>query len=53
MPGIRLIEIVITHPDYRKRDFGNQVLQCTLNLVWGQNAYKVMLLTGRKYEKVF
>ena len=48
-----LIENVITHPDYRKRGIGKQMLQYALKLAWKENAYKVMLLTGRKDEKVF
>ena len=48
-----LIENVITHPDFRKRGIGKQMLQHALNLAWQQNAYKVMLLTGRNDEKVF
>jgi GNAT superfamily N-acetyltransferase len=48
-----LIENVITHPDYRHQGIGKQMLQYALNLAWEQNAYKVMLLTGRNDEKVF
>lgn len=48
-----LIENVITHPNFRKRGIGKQILQHALNLAWEQNAYKVMLLTGRNDEKVF
>ena len=48
-----LIENVISHPDFRKQGIGKQMLQHALNLAWEQNAYKVMLLTGRNDEKVF
>ena len=43
-----LIENVVTHPDFRKRGFGTQVLQAALKIAWGADCYKVMLLTGRK-----
>lgn len=43
-----LIENVVTHPDFRKRGLGTQLLKAALALAWEQNCYKVMLLTGRK-----
>jgi GNAT superfamily N-acetyltransferase len=45
-----LIENVVTHPDYRKRGIGTQVLKYALSLAWSQNCYKVMLMTGSKQE---
>ncbi len=45
-----LIENVVTHPDFRKRGLGTQLLKAALALAWEQNCYKVMLLTGRKDE---
>lgn len=45
-----LIENVVTHPDYRKRGIGTQLLKAALALAWEQRCYKVMLLTGRKDE---
>ena len=45
-----LIENVVTHPDYRKRGIGTQVLQHALAIAWSQNCYKVMLMTGSKQE---
>ena len=45
-----LIENVVTHPDYRKRGIGTQVLQHALSLAWSRNCYKVMLMTGSKQE---
>lgn len=45
-----LIENVVTHPDFRKRGLGTQLLKAALTLAWAQNCYKVMLLTGRKDE---
>ena len=45
-----LIENVVTHPDYRRRGMGIQVLQYALAIAWKQECYKVMLLTGSKQE---
>ena len=45
-----LIENVVTHPDYRKRGIGTQVLQYALEIAWRHHCYKVMLLTGSKNE---
>jgi len=45
-----LIENVVTHPDYRKRGIGTQVLQHALEIAWNHDCYKVMLLTGSKNE---
>ena len=46
-----LIENVVTHPDYRKQGFGNQILDYALSVAWKQNCYKVMLMTGSKREE--
>ncbi|MDQ2798148.1 MAG: GNAT family N-acetyltransferase [Armatimonadota bacterium] len=45
-----VIENVVTHPDYRRRGIGTQVLQHALGLAWEANCYKAMLLTGSKQE---
>jgi GNAT superfamily N-acetyltransferase len=45
-----LIENVVTHPDYRKRGIGTQVLKHALAIAWRQKCYKVMLMTGSKQE---
>ena len=45
-----LIENVVTHPDYRRRGIGTQVLQYALATAWKQGCYKVMLLTGSMNE---
>jgi GNAT superfamily N-acetyltransferase len=45
-----LIENVVTHPDFRQRGIGTQLLKAALALAWEQKCYKVMLLTGRKDE---
>ena len=47
-----LIENVVTHPNYRKRGIGTQMLHYALEFAWSQNCYKVMLLTGSKNEAV-
>lgn len=45
-----VIENVVTHPDFRRRGIGTQVLQYALGLAWQSDCYKVMLLTGSKQE---
>ena len=45
-----LIENVVTHPDYRRRELGTAVLRRALEVAWERNCYKVMLLTGSKNE---
>ena len=45
-----LIENVVTHPNYRKRGIGTQVLKHALDIAWNRNCYKVMLLTGSKND---
>ncbi len=45
-----VIENVVTHPDFRRRGIGTQILQAALAIAWEQGCYKVMLLTGRKDE---
>jgi GNAT superfamily N-acetyltransferase len=47
-----LIENVVTHPDFRKRGIGTQVLRHALAIAWRQDCYKVMLLTSRKEESI-
>ena len=43
-----VIENVVTHPDFRKRGIGTQLLRHALRTAWAGGCYKVMLLTGRK-----
>jgi GNAT superfamily N-acetyltransferase len=43
-----LIENVVTHPDFRRRGIASSLLRHALQTAWGQNCYKVMLLTGCK-----
>ncbi len=45
-----LIENVITHPDYRRKGYGTEVLHKAVQIATEQNCYKVMLLTGSKSE---
>jgi GNAT superfamily N-acetyltransferase len=45
-----LIENVVTHRDYRGRGFGTRILRHALQVAWGSDCYKVVLLTGRKDE---
>ena len=45
-----LIENVVTHPDFRRRGIGTRILQSALELAWGQDCYKVMLMTSHKDE---
>ena len=48
-----LIENVVTHPDYRRRGIGTNVLQYALAIAWKHACYKVMLLTSSKQESTF
>ena len=45
-----VIENVVTHSAHRGKGWGKAVLAHALTDAWGQNCYKVMLLTGRKDE---
>ena len=46
-----LIENVVTHPDYRKRGLGTEVLRNAVEIAKENNCYKVMLLTSSKMEE--
>ena len=48
-----VIENVVTHEDFRRQGYGRAVLNHALDYAWSENCYKVMLLTGRKDEKVY
>ncbi len=43
-----LIENVVTHPDFRQRGFGKQILRAASDACWLAGCYKVMLMTGSK-----
>lgn len=45
-----VIENVVTDAAHRGKGWGKAVLAHALGVAWGQNCYKVMLLTGRKDE---
>ncbi len=48
-----VIENVVTHEDFRRKGYGRSVLNHALSYAWGQNCYKVMLMTGRKDEGTY
>jgi len=41
-----VIENVVTHPNYRQRGFGRELLEHVLDRAWRADCYKVMLMTG-------
>jgi ribosomal protein S18 acetylase RimI-like enzyme len=45
-----VIENVVTHPDYRNRGYGTQVLHEAVRIARERCCYKVMLATGVKDE---
>jgi GNAT superfamily N-acetyltransferase len=48
-----LIENVVTHRDHRRNGYGRDVLKAAVEFAWGQNCYKVMLMTGRLNDETF
>jgi ribosomal protein S18 acetylase RimI-like enzyme len=48
-----LIENVITHPDNRRRGFGQAVVRHAIDYAKQKDCYKIMLLTGRKNEAIY
>lgn len=42
-----LIENVVTAPSKRGQGIGKQVMRAAIACAWAQDAYKIMLLTGR------
>ncbi len=48
-----LIEIVVTHGDYRRQGFGTSILRHALKIAWKKKCYKVMLLTGSKDPAIY
>lgn len=47
-----LIENVVTHENYRRKGYGQAVLQKAIEIAKTCGCYKIMLLTGRKDEGV-
>ncbi len=45
-----LIENVITTSAYRKRGIGKRVMRFAIDHAWTQNAFKIMLMTGKKRD---
>jgi GNAT superfamily N-acetyltransferase len=43
-----LIENVVTDANYRNRGFGKALLDAATERAWGEDCYKVMLMTGSK-----
>ena len=37
---------MVTHADWRQRDFGSDVLKAATERAWDEGCYKVMLMTG-------
>ena len=44
------IENVVTDPAHRGQGIGKAILRAACNAAWAEDAYKVMLMTGRKDE---
>ena len=48
-----IIENVVTHGEFRGRGYARSILKYALDYAWEKGCYKVMLMTGRKSEKVY
>jgi GNAT superfamily N-acetyltransferase len=48
-----VIENVVTAGDLRGRGYGGRIVRHAVETAWQRGCYKVMLLTGRKDEKVY
>ncbi len=48
-----LIENVVTDAEHRNHGFGTAVVHRALEEAWGENCYKVMLLTGSREDSTF
>lgn len=47
-----LIENVVTHANFRRRGFGQQVLDAACEAAWAAGCYKTMLMTGSSHPEV-
>jgi GNAT superfamily N-acetyltransferase len=43
-----VVENVVTLPDHARQGYGRAVMTTLAKAAWAQNAYKIMLLTGRQ-----
>lgn len=48
-----VIENVVTHAEFRRKGYGQEVLNHALGFAWRKGCYKVMLLTGRQDEETY
>lgn len=48
-----VVENVVTHREYRKKGFGKTILNKAIEYAWGNDCYKVMLMTGKLNEATF
>lgn len=48
-----IIENVVTHGNYRRQGLGRAVMKAAMDHAWSQGCYKILLLTGRKDERVW
>lgn len=47
-----LIENVVTHATHRRKGIATQLLRHALQVAWGNNCHKTMLLTGSKRDDI-
>lgn len=47
------IENVVTRKEYRNQGIGGKLVKHALEFAWSKDCYKVMLMTGRKNQKVY
>jgi len=47
-----LIENVVTHANFRRRGFGQQILDAACEAAWAVGCYKTMLMTGSNRPEV-
>lgn len=49
--GYGLIEHVVTHSEYRRKGFGEAIVNFSLNYAWKNGCTEVMLLSGSQNER--